>query len=198
MIKKKLKRKIYSIREKDPKIELTKEILKGLAAGGFIVASFALPNLLQVFSLFGVKTARERYIIKRTIERLEKQKLINIYEKGDDMVIEITKNGNKKVLKYKINEMILCRPKKWDKKWRIITFDIPETKKMARNALNAKLKKLEIYPLQKSLFICPFECQNEIDFIGEFFNVRKFIKYFVVEKIESEDEDYLKRYYNIE
>jgi len=194
---KKRKQKIKSIREMDTRGELTKEILKGLAIGGVVVASFALPNLLQVLTLFGVGNARERYEARRAIERLKKQKLINMYQKGGDLVMEITEEGKKRVLKYEIDEMRINRPKKWDGDWRIVAYDIPERNKKARKALTGKLKEMGLYPLQKSVFACPFGCRDEIDFISEFFNIRNFIHYFIVKEMDEKDERCLKRYYNL-
>jgi len=191
------KQEIKSIRDNYSKGELAKEILKGLAIGGLIVASFALPNLPQIFSLFGVKTSRERYKMNRILQNLEKQKLIDIYEKGDDIVMEITEKGKKRILKYKFDEIVIVRPKKWDGYWRMIIFDIPERYKKGRDALTRKFKEMEIYPLQKSVFICPFECKDEIDFVGEFFNIRRFVHYFVVKEIDEKDEDFLRGYYNL-
>ena len=68
-----MNREIKSLRDNYSKGELAKEILKGLAAGGVIAASFALPNLPQVLTLFGATTSRERYRINRTIYNLKKQ-----------------------------------------------------------------------------------------------------------------------------
>lgn len=195
-IKMKNKQKI-SIRDKNKKGEITKEILKGLATGGLIVASFALPNLPQIFSLLGIKNAKDRYRIKRTIESLKKKKLIEVYEKGNQEVMEITESGKKRVLFYKFEEMSLTRPKKWDNLWRVISFDIPERYKKERKALSNKFKEMEIYPLQKSVYICPFECRDEINFVSEVLNVRKYIHYMTVKEIDTEDEISLKRFYNL-
>jgi len=187
--------KAKSIRDNYSRGELAKEILEGLAIGGLIVASFALPGLPQVFRLFGINNSRDRFRMKRAIQALEKQKLINIFEKDSEEIMEITEKGNKRVLKYKFEEMKIIRPKKWDGHWHIISFDIPEKHKRGRDALTRKLKEMELYPLQKSVFICPFECRDEVDFIGDIFNIRKFIHYFVA--IEIDDEEYLKQFYNL-
>lgn len=184
-----------SLRDNYSKNELTKEVLKGLAVGGVILSSFALPNLPQVLRLFGATNSRERYRIKRTILNLKKQKMVNIYERGGEDVMEVTEAGKKRILKYKLNEMGIKRPKKWDGFWRIIAFDVPEKYKKARNALSFKLQEMEFYHLQKSIYVCPFECKDEIDFIGKFFNVRKYMKYFVAKEIDGEE--FLKKYYNL-
>jgi len=194
---KKKQEKEKSLRKNNSRRELTKEIIKGLTIGGLIVASFALPGLPQIFSLLGINNAKDRYRAKRAIEALENKELINIYEKDGEQVMKITEKGKQRVLKYKFDEMKIERPKKWDKYWRIISFDIPEKHKQGRDALTRKLKELELYPLQKSVFICPFECRDEIDFIGEIFNIRKFIHYFAAKKIDADDEEYLKKYYNL-
>ena len=191
------KQKSKSIKDNYSRGEMAKKILRGLAIGGLIVASFALPNLPQVFSFLGIKNAKDRRRAKRVIQELKKQKLINLYEKGDYLVMEITERGEKRVLKYKIDEVKIMRPKKWDGYWRVIMFDIPESYKRARDALSSKLKEMELYPLQKSVFVCPFECRDEIDFIGEFFNVRKFVHYFTAREMDAKDGEYLRRYYSI-
>ena len=184
-----------SIRDKYTKGELAKDILKGLAIGGLIVASFALPNLPQVFNFFGIKNSKEKFKLNRALRNLQSQKLIDIYEKGDNMVMEITEKGNKKILKYKFDELELIRPKKWDGYWRAIVFDILEKYKKARSALTNKLKEMEFYPLQKSVFVCPFECEDEIDFITEFFNVRQFVRFLLVKEINQDN--FLKQFYNL-
>ena len=76
--------------------------------------------------------------------------------------------------------------KKWDKKWRMVIFDIPETQKKARYALRAKLKELGFYPLQKSVWVHPFECRDEIDFIIEFFNVSSYVRLAEVNHFDGE------------
>ena len=194
-LRKKIK-ETKSIRNNYSKGELAKEILKAVAIGSVAVASITLPsNLPQVLNFFGVESSRNRFRAKRAILALKKKNLIDLYEKGDRQILEITEGGKKRVLEYKLDEMKIERPKKWDGYWRMISFDIPEKYKKARNALTSKLKDMEIYPLHKSVFICPFEFKNQIDFIGEVFDVRKFINYFLVKNLDDDQENYLKQYY---
>jgi len=165
--------------------DLAKEILKGLVIGGFIVACFALPGLAQVAMLFKPKGAQDRYRVARAIYSLQKRKLVSVYEKDGKDVVEITQAGKRKVLEYNLDEMKLKVPKKWDGWWRMVMFDIPQTKKRARDAISFKIKELGLYPIQKSVFVSPYPCKDEIDFIGEFFNVRNHIIYIRAKEIEG-------------
>lgn len=85
--------------------------------------------------------------------------------------------------------------KHWDKKWRIVSFDIPEKQKNAREALRKKLRDLDFYPLQKSMFVLPYPCQDEIDFIAEIFQIRKNITYFETTLISNEGK--IRAYFNL-
>jgi len=75
--------------------------------------------------------------------------------------------------------------KKWNKKWHIVMFDIPEGEKMARRGVNLILKKLGCVQYQKSVFITPFPCEKEIDFVGECFDARKHIRVITAREVEG-------------
>ena len=175
-----------------PRGELAKEILKALAVGGILAASLALPNLPQVLKFLGVVGAKDRYRVKRTIYNLKDKRLVNFYENG---VIEITEKGKKKILQYNIEDMNIKLPARWDGHWRIVIFDIPEKFKKARNALSGKIKDLGFFPLQKSVFVFPFECKNEIDFVSEFFGVGRFTQYIIAKELDSEK--FLKQHFGL-
>ena len=51
---------------------------------------------------------------------------------------------------------------KWDKKWRVIIFDIPQELHNKRNIFRSKLKYLGFYMIQKSVFVFPYPCEEEL------------------------------------
>lgn len=175
--------------------ELARDILKGLAVGGFIVACLALPGLPQVVTLFGGSGARDRYRVAQAVRGLQKKRLVRVYERDGEDVVEITEAGKKKVLAYDLDDMTLKKQKRWDKTWHIVMFDIPESKRKARSALSRKVRELGLYPLQRSVFVSPYPCKDEIDFIGEFYGVRKHLIYIKAQEIESAQK--LRKYFGI-
>ena len=90
-----------------------------------------------------------------------------------------------RALTYRFEEMRI-EGRTWDGKWRLVVFDIPEKLRKGRDALRAKIKELGFYELQKSVFVFPYECRDEIDFIVEFFGLRKYVRYGVLEFIDNE------------
>lgn len=97
----------------------------------------------------------------------------------------LTDKGKLKALNYKFEEMRIDK-KDWDGKWRLLIFDIPEKIRQGRNSLREKIKNLGFYELQKSVFIFPYECKNEIDFIVEFFGIRRYVRFGILETIDNE------------
>lgn|SRR3989344_6585798 len=130
----------------------------------------------------------ERRELYRKVKELYKSKMVSCKEKpGGETEIILTEKGKKQILIYNIDKIKIQKSEKWDKKWRVVIFDIPEKSRMARDALRRKLKELEFRELQKSVFVHPYECKKEIDFIIEFFNLRPYVRYIVAESIDNQD-----------
>jgi len=124
--------------------------------------------------------------LKEEIQKLYRSKLVSMKENSDkSYTLILTEKGKLKALTYHFHGMRI-KKRNWDGKWRLVVFDIPERNRKGRDALRNKLKELGFYELQKSVFIFPYECQNEIEFITEFFNLRQYIRYGVLEFIDNE------------
>jgi len=125
--------------------------------------------------------------LRDSIRRLYKSKMIDFRENQDGTVLTVlTNKGKKRILKYDIDKIEIKKPAHWDKLWRLVVFDIPEDKNLRRKALAAKLKELGFYPMQKSVFIHPYECKNEVDFITEIFELSPYVRFLRVKDIDIE------------
>lgn len=165
--------------------QIVRGILLGLSMAGALVVVMAVPNIALAFGQLYPELRRyNRYRVRATLKRLEKGGLVSISYEGDKTVIRLTKNGQEKILKYKLEEMKIKPQKRWDGKWRIVIFDIPEKFKLARNVFAAKLREIGFLPLQKSVWICPYPCEEEIDFLKEVFKIRPFVKVITAEKVD--------------
>ena len=153
-------------------------VLAVLGVAGVLTIAAVAPNSVQMLKMFGLKDKRYKTrSVYSSLKRMQSRRLIEITENDGQTTIRITENGRKRLLNYNFETMTVPAPKKWDGKWRIVGFDIPEKKKQAREALRNKMRELGFMVLQKSLFVLPYDCKKEIEFIGEFFGVNKHIVY---------------------
>lgn len=125
--------------------------------------------------------------LRSAIRKLYQSKLIDYKENSDGTVLmTLTNSGKKKIVRFNLDTIEIKKTRYWDRLWRLVIFDIPEEERQGRRALVAKLKELGFYPVQKSVFIHPFECKNEIDFITEIFNLRPHVRFFTVKETDIE------------
>lgn len=129
----------------------------------------------------------DRQSLQRSINALYKEKLVSEkYNKDGTVTLNLTKEGKKFALTYDIENMKIKLPLNWDGKWRIVIFDIPEYMKKTREALRMHLRYLNFHELQKSVFVHPYECANEIEYIVEFFRIKKHVRFIVADSIDNE------------
>ncbi|MBI2086638.1 MAG: CRISPR-associated endonuclease Cas2 [Candidatus Zambryskibacteria bacterium] len=128
----------------------------------------------------------DKKTLETTIASLYKSKLVDEKENKDGTITFILSHeGKHAALTYDLDNLTIARHL-WDEKWRIIIFDIPEKKKSVREALRHHLKKLGFKKLQHSVFVLPFKCRSEIEYLIEFHNVRRFVRYIEANHIDNE------------
>lgn len=130
----------------------------------------------------------ERRALYRAINRLYESKLVDFKynEKEKTNTIVLNREGRKIALIYNSEKMKVKPMKKWDGKWRIVTFDVPEKARYVRDGIRQALKRMKFFEYQKSVFVHPFECQDEIDFIVEFYEARPWVRFITADSLDNE------------
>lgn len=186
----------YKYYLKKPKSEITKDILLWLVVGGIIAIAATSPyfgtNLIRAFQ------RRKRYNKKKvydTFSRLRREGYVRVEKYNHQIYISLTEEGRKKAGRFQIDSLHIQKPKRWDGKWRVVLFDIENSKNIKRDSLRGKLKELGFYLYQKSVWVHPYQCDDEIKMLRDFFGLgKKEICLIVAEKIANEKilRDYFK------
>ena len=119
--------------------------------------------------------------------KLRKQKLIEIKKDGNHHRIFLTEGGREIFLRFNYEELKIRNPKIWDRNFRVIVFDIPERKRNARNSLREKMKELGFIKFNDSVWIYPYPCQKEIDFIANYWGIGKYVHFILARDITNRD-----------
>lgn len=169
------------------------DVLKLVGAGAFLATSIALPTLPMAIKPFLNENheyeAWKRFnlpYLKRTIHRLEKQKLVEIIDNKDYQIVKITERGKRKILRFALDELAIQKPKNWDGKWRLISYDIPGNLKQLRETFREYLRAWGFYPLQESVFLHAYPCLNQVEFLREYLGIGQYVRVFSVSKIEND------------
>lgn len=174
-----------------------KNILKIAGVGAFVGASLVMPGLPRLAK--GVSVDWENFLdedewepyderrLRRRLKEMYRAKLVRIYQEGDKLVVTLTKKGRARYLKYRLEDLSIPKPEKWDGKWRIVAYDIPRDMSKGRDAMRETLKRLGFYQLQESIYLYPYPCEDVIDFIKEFYRVGENVTLLTVSDLEESD-----------
>jgi len=95
-----------------------------------------------------------------------------------------------------VDKLKIKKQKKWDRKWRLLIFDIADKQKIKREALRGKLKELGFFQLQKSVWVCPYESKKQIILLRDFFDLASAdMKIIIATEIENDGE--LKEFFGL-
>ena len=129
----------------------------------------------------------ERRALNRAINSLYRSHLVSEkHNKDGTTTLILNENGKKKALTFDIEKLEIKKPVKWDGKWRVVMFDIPEKIRRLRDSLRLHFRELGFIELQKSVFVHPYHCNREIEFLLEFYNARKYVRFILAEEIDNE------------
>lgn len=91
--------------------------------------------------------------LTQSLKRLRERGLIDFVD-DEKLAYRLTDQGKQKV----VWESIKIEDGKWDGKWRLIIFDIPEKRRQARNLLRNSLKKWGFVHWQQSVWVTKKNC----------------------------------------
>ncbi|MBU1091285.1 CRISPR-associated endonuclease Cas2 [Patescibacteria group bacterium] len=175
--------------KKETKILIGKVILGTIASAGILTVAMVAPNALKAVDLFYPKEKRKYhrgYYIRTAVIKLKDRGLIK-FEKRDGMsFVSLTNKGHQELLKYQLREAVIKKPKRWDKKWRVIIFDIKENRRFVRDGLRKELLNLGFVRLQNSVWVYPYNCEEIIIMLKSYFKIGKDVLYMTVDKIEND------------
>jgi DNA-binding transcriptional regulator PaaX len=84
---------------------------------------------------------------------------------GGGYKLDITEQGRLREMRARLEGLKINKPAKWDKKWRLVMFDIPESRRKSRSSLSRKLREMNFYQMQKSVWVHPYPCRKEIQLV---------------------------------
>ena len=159
--------------------------------GGVALGMSSSPT--QYFSTF--RKLRKEWVkidqrnFNRSIRQLSREKLIEetVLPDGSFKLV-LSKSGKEqaKTLSLLGNSINFKKPKKWDGKWRIVLFDIPEKDLMFRNILREHLYALEFFKLQHSVFVSPHPFEKSILELVSLYAAEPYVRVITATAIDNE------------
>lgn len=171
-------------------------MLMAVVFGGVVVVAAAIPNAAQLLRFFPgyKKGARFNYQAKSAIGRLAAKGLVTFIEEDGKHFARITEKGEI-MLKMEAERVKIAKKRKWDRRWRVVIFDVPERRKNVRASLRRFMSECGFVRLQDSVWIYPYDCEDLITLAKANFKVGADVLYMIVEHLERDK--YLREHFKL-
>lgn len=159
-------------------------------AAGVSLAVMA-PNamrLLKYVERFVGPEPRLRRRMSQAISRLCDRGLIARVPTKKGTMLRLTPEGRAFATSLENSSLFVKkRTRKWDGKWRLITFDIWERRRTVRNRLRELLRRNGFCKIQNSLWVFPYECEELHVFLRTHLHLGWGVLYIVADEIEHDE-----------
>jgi len=173
------------IRRRD---NIQKALLTTLLIGGMIMVG-AAPRI-NILKLLGNKKRnpyRFKHQVNDALMRLASKGFVVFIIKNGRKLASITPEGQRVLaLEEQKTALQLQKKKRWDKRWRVVIFDIPEYRRGTRDKLRLTMRTAGFYRLQDSVWLYPYDCEDFMALVKADLKIGNAILYMVVEKIEND------------
>jgi len=179
---------LYHKRGKRTEQTIQEIIIRTVFESGSLEISGLVSSALSMFgSSFGLTRKTDpRYDIPRGVRRLVERGFLNVQKSKGEEVLVLTPKGKELLARFRRDELVLKKPKAWDKKWRMVIYDIREERKYLRDELKSILKGLGFIMVQKSVWVYPYPCEDLLAMLKGDFGVGKEVLYLVVDRLEND------------
>lgn len=182
------------------RVKIMDALVDTLAAGSLVGASLVAPNGVKVIgdAYLRYQNRRQKNREMRSILRyMHRQALITIDENDNEYTVSITDKGRHRLVRFQFENLNIPPPQKWDEKWRIVLFDIPERHGAARRALTEALNRAGFKLLQRSVWVHPFDCREQVELIKYVYpQIKPHVFYMETAQIDCHN-DLVKRFHRL-
>lgn len=171
-------------------------MLMAVVLGGVVVVAATIPNAAQLLRFFPgyKKGARFNYQAKSALGRLAAKGLVTFEEGDGKRYARITEKGER-LLQMETERTTMAKKRRWDRRWRVVIFDIPERRKNVRASLRRFMNEYGFVRLQDSVWIYPYDCEDLIALAKANFKIGADVLYMIVERLERDK--HLREYFKL-
>lgn len=129
--------------------------------------------------------------IYKGFKNLESRRILKRTKTG----YAFTTTGQKWIKYFQLSNLRI-KKHKWDSKWRLAIFDIPEGLRKQRGILRSKLKAMGFCMLQRSVFVIPYKCRKEVTNLCSYWGIEDYVILLTCDSIGNRDAE-IRQYFDL-
>lgn len=170
------------VREKIRRTKINNAVVAVLAVTGGLAVAVMAPNALGL--LGKALNAQSSQSVRRSFSKLIRHGYVKLESTPAGKRARLTEKGEKYAALLGEGKLRPRKTKHWDKKWRLLVFDIPERYRRQRDQIRLTLVNLGFYKLQDSVWVYPYDCEDLVTLLKVDHKTGKNLLYVVADAIE--------------
>ena len=175
-------------RKRRKKENIQKAVLAAVAVTGTLALGMLAPNIFSALpGIMGKNKYKLAFQARTAASRLAIKGHVRFVEKNGTKRMEITETGRRAItLEEQKAALAAQHGKRWDKRWRLVMFDIPQHRRRDRDRLRDEIQACGFLRLQDSVWGFPYDCEDLVVLLKADMRIGKDILYAIVETMEND------------
>jgi hypothetical protein len=152
-------------------------------------ASQAIEEVLRAANL------KQDLPVSRIVNEFRRQELVTFSKESYGLRMQLTVKGIHRLQRAQLESITIPVPDVWDKKWHMVLFDIPARRAESRYIITSQLKRLGFVMVQRSMWLCPYPCFNEVAQLLVYANLQPFVTLAEISRIDTASEQKLFKHF---
>lgn len=171
-------------RKRKRKQDIKHAVLAAVAVTGLLAWAAIAPNTLQLLRYLPGEKFKLGYRAKTAAARLVAKGQVVWIEKNGKKYLRITPAGRRAFSFEQAKVALKNQKKKWDGRWRMVAFDIPERRRGVRFRLRTVMREIGFVRLQDSVWVYPYDCEDFVALLKAELKIGKDVLYAIADTIE--------------
>ena len=158
-------------------------VLTGLYAVTAVGLAVAAPNAVQLLKQVEKYVGPQKRLDRRIAQATTRLKAKGLISSGKELTARGRKYAESVDATMRVRPLV---PLRWDKKWRIVIFDVWERRRDVRDRLRGLLESNGFVKIQNSVWVYPYPCEELFAFLRADLRLGLGMLYIVAEEIEND------------
>src|SRR3989344_8582323 len=168
------------------KQDIQHAVLTAIAITGLLAWTAIAPNTLQLLRYLPQEKWNLAYRARTAAGRMVVKGYATWVEKDGKKFLRLTEAGHKALALEKAKTSLKNQKKKWDGRWRMVVFDVPERRRRIRVRLRDFMGEVGFVRLQDSVWVYPYDCEDYIALLKAELKIGKDVLYAIADTIEHD------------
>lgn len=157
---------------------------------GVVCEATSLPAALHAAGLDNLTPATR----DRVAAELRRQGLVEISKQDKKhLLLQLSVKGIHRLQRAQVGDIDIPEPALWDKKWRMVTYDIPATHSIKRRLFTTELRRLGFVMVRESVWFHPHPCFDQLDELVRYCGIVPYVTFAEISRLDTTTVERLKR-----